>query len=58
MACGHRGCKCSETGVVRGGLKFCSQRCADIQTTGKHEKSCPCGHAGCGGSTDAGAKKK
>src|SRR2546422_946280 len=47
MACQHRGCNCKESGTKRGGKEFCSNRCADIETTGKHDKSCPCGHPGC-----------
>jgi hypothetical protein len=48
MACEHRGCKCGGETVTRGGKKFCGERCAELETGGKHEKSCPCGHPNCG----------
>ena len=48
MNCQHRGCNCLETSVERGGKSFCSERCAEIETTGRHEARCPCGHPGCG----------
>jgi len=46
--CKHKGCKCGESIVKRGDQTYCSEKCAEIQTSGKHEKSCPCGHASCG----------
>jgi hypothetical protein len=48
MACAHRGCKCPEAPVKRGNRQFCSERCAEMETTGKHEARCPCGHKECG----------
>jgi hypothetical protein len=50
MACQHRGCNCPETPVTRAGKTYCSDRCADVESTGKHEKTCPCGHPHCRGS--------
>jgi hypothetical protein len=47
MTCQHRGCGCQETNVEREGRKFCSESCADVETTGKHGAHCPCGHADC-----------
>jgi hypothetical protein len=47
MACQHRGCNCDETPVTSGARTYCSERCAEVETTGKHEESCPCGHAEC-----------
>ena len=48
MACNHRGCNCAEGGVTREGKPFCSERCAEAQTTGRHQSECPCGHDACG----------
>jgi len=45
--CEHKGCRCRETGVERGGRKFCSETCADVQTSGRHGQHCPCGHSAC-----------
>jgi hypothetical protein len=47
MACAHRGCKCPESNVKRGRKAFCSETCARIETTGRHEPKCPCGHKEC-----------
>ena len=47
MACQHRGCDCAPSPVLRLGRTFCSDRCADMETSGGHEASCPCGHPGC-----------
>lgn len=47
MACEHRGCECEETTVERGGKRFCSEMCAEMETTGRHGTNCPCGHADC-----------
>jgi hypothetical protein len=57
MACQHRGCNCPESSVTRASKKYCSDRCADVETTGKHEKKCPCGHPHCAGTGAAGKKK-
>jgi hypothetical protein len=48
MACEHRGCHCEESSVKRGNKEYCSDFCANVQTTGRHEKRCRCGHADCG----------
>jgi hypothetical protein len=47
MKCEHRGCNCKGATVERGGKKFCSPSCAEMEITGRHGKSCPCGHPGC-----------
>ncbi len=47
MACEHRGCECEETTVERGGKRFCSEMCAEMETTGRLGTNCPCGHADC-----------
>jgi hypothetical protein len=52
MACAHRGCKCQETSVRRGTRLFCGERYADLETSGKHEARCPCGHRECGSATE------
>ena len=51
MACQHLGCNFAESPVTLGTETFCSDRCADVETTGKHEESCPCGHPGCKAAT-------
>jgi hypothetical protein len=60
MACQHRGCNCAKSPVTRGVKSFCSERCADVESTGKHEKACPCGHPGCksGTSSTSSTKKR
>ena len=47
MACAHRGCACVETPVERDEKAYCSERCARIEASGKHEAHCPCGHEEC-----------
>jgi hypothetical protein len=47
MACEHRGCKCEEGDIRRGGKEYCSDSCATAQTTGQHEDRCRCGHPDC-----------
>jgi hypothetical protein len=47
MNCQHQGCRCDEANVERGGKRYCSERCAEIQTSGKHQPHCPCGHPDC-----------
>jgi len=47
MTCQHRGCRCQETRVEREGRKFCSEACAEMETTGRHASHCQCGHADC-----------
>src|SRR5436190_18146498 len=47
MACAHRGCKCVEAPVRRGELTYCSEVCASLQSGGKHQATCPCGHKEC-----------
>jgi hypothetical protein len=47
MACEHRGCKCEEGDIRRGGKEYCSDFCATAQTTGQHEDRCRCGHPNC-----------
>ena len=46
MDCDHEGCNCqSEVGIERNGGRYCSEACAQEQTTA--EGACRCGHAGC-----------
>ena len=33
MNCQHPGCRCQETPVERNGRKFCSETCADVETS-------------------------
>src|ERR1700730_806432 len=42
MTCDHQGCRCEETGIERGGKRFCSERCAEAETetAGKREPGC------------------
>jgi hypothetical protein len=47
MGCEHRGCKCEERSIERGGKSFCSEFCANAETSGRHEASCRCGHPDC-----------
>ncbi|MGE5275832.1 MAG: hypothetical protein ACM3SU_02450 [Acidobacteriota bacterium] len=47
MSCQHRGCRCQETNVEREGRKFCSETCAEMETTGAHREHCTCGHLDC-----------
>ena len=47
MKCEHQGCRCDENRVERGNKKFCSERCADMELSGRHEPYCLCGHADC-----------
>ncbi len=57
MACQHRACDCREDSVVRGGKRYCSDRCADAEATERQEPRCPCGHTGCGATAgDAGRR--
>jgi len=37
MACEHRGCRCEEQNVRRGDKEYCSDFCANAQTTGASE---------------------
>jgi hypothetical protein len=46
--CEHSGCHCQQVLIERNGKKFCSETCAQVQTTGKHGGHCPCGHPSCG----------
>ena len=36
-----------EKTVKRDGKKFCSEACADSQSSGRHVQHCPCGHSAC-----------
>ncbi|MFN2387974.1 MAG: hypothetical protein ABR576_17110 [Thermoanaerobaculia bacterium] len=47
MACDHQGCRCDETRIERGNKKFCSERCAEMETTRNPEPHCMCGHPDC-----------
>jgi len=47
MTCEHRGRNCEGATVEREGKKFCSPACAEMQTSGRHGASCPCGHPDC-----------
>jgi len=47
MTCEHQGCLCEETLVERGEKKYCSERCADMETSRLPEPHCVCGHADC-----------
>lgn len=47
MKCDHRGCNCEGATVERGGKRFCSAACAEVETTGRHQAHCPCGHPDC-----------
>jgi hypothetical protein len=47
MKCDHRGCNCEGATVERGGKRFCSSTCAEVETTGRHQAHCPCGHPDC-----------
>jgi hypothetical protein len=47
MQCQHRGCNCPETTVEKAGKKFCSDDCAERETTGRHASHCDCGHPSC-----------
>jgi hypothetical protein len=55
MACSHRGCACTETPVRQAGKAYCSETCATVDRSGKHEAKCPCGHPAC--SSTAGKPK-
>jgi hypothetical protein len=47
MSCQHPGCRCQEVPVERNGRKFCSEACADLETTGSQSPQCTCGHVDC-----------
>jgi hypothetical protein len=48
MSCEHRGCQCEEALVDRGGKKYCSENCAERESSGRHVSRCDCGHPSCG----------
>ena len=48
IMCEHSGCHCQKASVERNGKKYCSETCAEVQTSGKHGGHCPCGHLSCG----------
>jgi hypothetical protein len=47
MSCQHLVCRCQEVAIERLGLKFCSEACADLETTGSQSSHCTCGHVDC-----------
>ena len=47
MTCDHKGCRCTETTVVQGDQRFCSDRCANAEVLEQGEAGCHCGHADC-----------
>ena len=47
MACGHKGCLCDDANIEVAGNHFCSEKCADVETSGEKERPCGCGHPDC-----------
>ncbi len=47
MNCQHHGCPCQNASIERDGKKFCSEKCAEMETTGRHASHCACGHPSC-----------
>jgi len=47
MSCEHRGCRCTDAHIQRGGRRFCSERCAEQESAANPEPSCHCGHPDC-----------
>jgi hypothetical protein len=45
--CAHALCDCDDMAVSRDGNGFCSERCAEIETSGPAEMKCSCGHSTC-----------
>jgi hypothetical protein len=46
MTCQHDGCRCQEVHVEREGRRFCSETCAEKESSGEHG-NCSCGHPDC-----------
>ncbi len=47
MACEHKVCRCQEAVVERSGKKFCSERCAEMESGREKTARCSCGHPAC-----------
>jgi len=47
MSCQHSGCQCEEASVPRGDKVFCSENCAERESSGRHVAQCDCGHPSC-----------
>ncbi len=49
MNCDHKDCRCQEAVVELAGKHFCSERCAEEETSGRAgaKNGCGCGHPDC-----------
>jgi hypothetical protein len=47
--CMHQLCRCTEAGITREGMTFCSEICADATISQGNAPgiACPCGHPEC-----------